>query len=414
MPFSRHTRRSMFSIGAASLAAAFLFLTPENTHAADTTAKIHILTLDSGSNAIVLESVDDNGQKIFGMVDSGEDWDYPDGSDPRYPLRSGITTSTGYDDEVLSYLDSLGVTSDNLQFYVATHPHSDHIGTGDTIVRLYSPDRVYLLPYDDSYIYNTARLWDNLYVYDQLLTAVEETEGVTLIQHLNPGAASAEEGSPDFAFGNFQIQIVNYEEDYLTSPKEDANQFCLGVIASANDHRAFLTSDIDDVEGDASRIVSNYGLYSIDLMTSNHHGYPNAVDADYLAAVNPEYFIQTGDFRIMDNDTVETLTSLGLRVFSTTEYSGDLPAVIADFSGSAVTSNVDDTYEIYRGRSSKLVAYHDGIPYSGFFTRGGQKYYADSSHLLVCSTSWRDTETGIKYTADENGIETTMTSPTEA
>ena len=185
MPFSRHTRRSVFSIGAASLAAAFLFLTPENTHAADTTAKIHILTLDSGSNAIVLESVDDNGQKIFGMVDSGEDWDYPDGSDPRYPLRSGITTSTGYDDEVLSYLDSLGVTSDNLQFYVATHPHSDHIGTGDTIVRLYSPDRVYLLPYDDSYIYNTARLWDNLYVYDQLLTAVEETEGVTLIQHLN-------------------------------------------------------------------------------------------------------------------------------------------------------------------------------------------------------------------------------------
>lgn len=139
MPFSRHTRRSMFSIGAASLAAAFLFLTPENTHAADTTAKIHILTLDSGSNAIVLESVDDNGQKIFGMVDSGEDWDYPDGSDPRYPLRSGITTSTGYDDEVLSYLDSLGVTSDNLQFYVATHPHSDHIGTGDTIVRLVSP-----------------------------------------------------------------------------------------------------------------------------------------------------------------------------------------------------------------------------------------------------------------------------------
>ena len=48
MPFSRHTRRSVFSIGAASLAAAFLFLTPENTHAADTTAKIHILTLDSG------------------------------------------------------------------------------------------------------------------------------------------------------------------------------------------------------------------------------------------------------------------------------------------------------------------------------------------------------------------------------
>ena len=404
MPFSRHTRKFVLSVGAASIAAAFLFLTPESTQAADTTAKIHILTLDSGSNAIVLESVDDYGQKIFGMVDSGEDWDYPDGSDPRYPLRSGITTSIGYDDEVLSYLNSLGVTSDNLQFYVATHPHSDHIGTGDTIVRQYSPDRVYLLPYSDSYVSDSARLWDNLYVYDQLLSAVEETNGVTLIQHLNPDAASTDEGAPLFSFGNFQIQIVNYEEDYLTSPKADANQFCLGVIASANGHRAFLTSDIDDLEGDASRIVADYGLYGIDLMTSNHHGYPNAVDADYLATVNPDYFIQTGSFHFMDHTTVEALTTLGLRVFSTAEYASDIPAVIADFSGSAVTSNVDDTYEIYHGGSSGLVAYHDGIPYSGFFVHNGQKYYADANHLLVCSNSWRDPETGIEYTTDENGV----------
>ena len=404
MPFSRHTRKFVLSVGAASIAAAFLFLTPESTQAADTTAKIHILTLDSGSNAIVLESVDDHGQKIFGMVDSGEDWDYPDGSDPRYPLRSGITTSIGYDEEVLSYLDSLGVTSDNLQFYVATHPHSDHIGTGDTIVRQYSPDRVYLLPYSDSYVSDSARLWDNLYVYDQLLSAVEETDGVTLIQHLNPDAASTEEGSPLFSFGNFQIQIVNYEEDYLTNPKADANQFCLGVIASANGHRAFLTSDIDDLEGDASRIVADYGLYGIDLMTSNHHGYPNAVDADYLSAVDPDYFIQTGSFHFMDHTTVEALTTLGLRVFSTAEYASDIPSVIADFSGSAVTSNVDDTYEIYHGGSSGLIAYHDGVPYSGFFVHNGQKYYADENHLLVCSNSWRDPETGIEYTTDENGV----------
>lgn len=401
--FFKYTIRALAVPAAIFAASCFLAGSPEQVQAADTTAKIHILTLDSGSNAIVLESVDDHGQKIFGMVDSGEDWDYPDGSDPRYPLRSGITTSIGYDEEVLSYLNSLGVTSDNLQFYVATHPHSDHIGTGDTIVRQYSPDRVYLLPYSDSYVSDSARLWDNLYVYDQLLSAVEETDGVTLIQHLNPDAASTEEGSPLFSFGNFQIQIVNYEEDYLTSPKTDANQFSLGVIASANGHRAFLTSDIDDLEGDASRIVADYGLYSIDLMTSNHHGYPNAVDADYLAAVNPDYFIQTGWFHFMDHTTVEALTALGLRVFSTAEYASDIPSVIADFSGSAVTSNVDDTYEIYRSGSSGLIAYHDGVPYSGFFVHNGQKYYADENHLLVCSNSWRDPETGIEYTTDENG-----------
>ncbi|WP_461882605.1 hypothetical protein [Fusicatenibacter sp.] len=402
--FFKHTIRAL-AVPAAVLGAVCFFAgSPKQVLAADSTAKIHVLTLDSGSDAVILESVDSNGQKIFGMVDSGEDWDYPDGSDPRYPLRSGITTSVGYDEEVLSYLDSLGVNSGNLEFYVATHPHSDHIGTGDTIVRQYSPDRVYLLPYEDRYISNAARLWDNLYVYDELLAAVEETSGVTLIQHLNPGAASAEDGSPNFSFGNFQIQIVNYDEDYLTSPKNDANQFCLGVIASANGHRAFLTSDIDDSEGDASRIVANYGLYSIDFMTSNHHGYPDTVSADYLAAVNPDYFVQTGNFHIMSNDTVATLSSLGIRVFSTAEYASDTAAIVTDFSGSTVTSNVDDTYEFYQDRSSRLVVYHDGIPYSGFFTRGSQKYYADTDHLLVRNTSWRDSATGMEYTADENGV----------
>lgn len=402
--FFKHIIRPLAVPAAILGAACFLAGSPEQVLAADSTAKIHVLTLDSGSNAVILESVDSNGQKIFGMVDSGEDWDYPDGSDPRYPLRAGITTSVGYDEEVLSYLDFLGVNSDNLKFYVATHPHSDHIGTGDTVVRQYSPDRVYLLPYEDSYVSNASRLWDNLYVYDELLAAVEETSGVTLIQHLNPGAASAEDGSPNFSFGNFQIQIVNYDEDYMTSPKNDANQFCLGVIASANGHRAFLTSDIDDVEGDASRIVANYGLYNLDFMTSNHHGYADAVSDDYLAAVNPNYFVQTGNFHIMTNDTVETLASLGIRVFSTAEYSGDTAAIVTDFSGSTVTSNVDDTYEFYQDRSSRLVVYHDGIPYSGFFTRNGQKYYADADHLLVRSTSWRDSATGTEYTTDENGV----------
>lgn len=44
--------------------------------------KIHFISLNSSTDAILLES---NGQ--YGMVDSGEDWEYPDGSDERYPLR---------------------------------------------------------------------------------------------------------------------------------------------------------------------------------------------------------------------------------------------------------------------------------------------------------------------------------------
>lgn len=48
--------------------------------------KIHFLNLsDEPNDAILLEC---NGH--FGMIDAGEDNDYPDGSDPRYPLREGL------------------------------------------------------------------------------------------------------------------------------------------------------------------------------------------------------------------------------------------------------------------------------------------------------------------------------------
>lgn len=30
------------------------------------------------------------------MIDTGEDFDYPDGSDLKYPLRSGIITNRNY------------------------------------------------------------------------------------------------------------------------------------------------------------------------------------------------------------------------------------------------------------------------------------------------------------------------------
>ena len=51
--------------------------------------KIHFINVqEGGSDAIILES---NGH--FAMVDTGEDYDFPDGSDSRYPWREGIETS---------------------------------------------------------------------------------------------------------------------------------------------------------------------------------------------------------------------------------------------------------------------------------------------------------------------------------
>ncbi|WP_418831431.1 glucosaminidase domain-containing protein [Paraeggerthella sp.] len=143
--------------------------------------RIHILPFPY-TDAIVLES---NGR--FGIVDSGEDNDYPDGTDVRYPLRPGVTRGEGVENSVISYLKSLGVNSGNLEFYLGTHPHSDHIGSADEVIREFNPRRVYIPEYQDSFISDETRLWDNQYVYDRAIAAAKET-GAVLIQNLNPSA----------------------------------------------------------------------------------------------------------------------------------------------------------------------------------------------------------------------------------
>ena len=65
------------------------------TEAAEKTGtRIHFISLNGATDAILLES---DGH--FGMVDSGEDWDYPNSE--QYRLREGITTNEGYEQQVI-------------------------------------------------------------------------------------------------------------------------------------------------------------------------------------------------------------------------------------------------------------------------------------------------------------------------
>lgn len=164
--------------------------------------KIHFIALDSYSDAILLES---NGK--YGMIDSGEDWDFPTGEDFRYPAREGITRWTGYEQQVIHYLEEVGV--EELELYIATHAHSDHIGSGDEILEYFPTKYLYVSEYRDEWISFTDHLWDNQYVYDQLIE-VANRNGTEIITHLDqPENADRR----TFQLGDMQLKIMNYERE---------------------------------------------------------------------------------------------------------------------------------------------------------------------------------------------------------
>lgn len=137
----------------------------------DGEVRIHVMPYNN-TDAIIVEC---DGK--FGVVDSGEDSLSPDGADERYPLRGGITVGQGIESQVISYMEMLGITEDNLEFYIGTHPHSDHIGSAADVIRKFHPKTVYTPLYSDSFISEETRLWDNRFVYDRLIEAVESYDG---------------------------------------------------------------------------------------------------------------------------------------------------------------------------------------------------------------------------------------------
>lgn len=343
--------------------------------------KIHILSL-AGADCTILES---NGR--FGIIDSGEDNDYPDGSDPKYPWREGIET-WGHDARVLGYLDSLGVNPSNLDFYVGTHAHSDHIGLADTIIYKYRPQHIYTPEYDDSYITDKTRLWDNQKVYDDMIKAANwawAAYGASLDQHVRPGYHDR------ITLGDMDIRIVPFDPDesYKRTGVYDANLIGYGVKATAFGASAFISADLETTNGVGDRVADRVGR--VNVLKSPHHGLPNGSNEHMLNVFHPDYFVQTGyDFYMPDPIALQ-VQSMGAKWYPANKM---WDQSYNSFIGVFNRGRVDEASGL--SGLSFAHAYPWTSPHARWFTGGvagvgsgwwkswyGDWYYFNSSHVCL-------------------------------
>lgn len=224
--------------------------------------RIHFINTKakSGSDAILLES---NGH--YALIDMGEDYDFPDGTDPRYPNRWGISMRNYQvlEDRLVRHLDQLGIKK--LDFILGTHVHSDHIGGADEILNRYQVDKFYLKKYSDQRISSSWGLWDNLFNYDNALRAAQN-KGVTVIQDIK-------DQDSHFKFGDMDIQLYNYKNEYdadgnLKKVLDDNSNSIVAVVTVAG-KRIYLGGDLDNAEGAEDKLGPVIG--KVDMMKWNHH-----------------------------------------------------------------------------------------------------------------------------------------------
>ena len=368
--------------------------------------RIHFINTKakSGSDAILLES---NGH--YALIDMGEDYDFPDGSDPRYPSRWGISMRNYQvlEDRLIRHLDQIGVKK--LDFILGTHVHSDHIGGADEILNRYQVGKFYLKKYSDDRITSHWGLWDNLFNYDNALRTAHK-RGVTLIQNIT-------DEDSHFKLGDMDIQLYNYKNEYdadgnLKKVLDDNSNSIVSVVTVAG-KRIYLGGDLDNAEGAEDKLGPVIG--KVDMMKWNHH-YDATISntINFLENLSPKMIIQTTGGDINVASTREYLQKKNIQILRASSQTQDATVFDISDSGFANVSNlfpdipvVDEKWYQEGGYWKYRLA--DGEMAIGWKEIGGATYFFNgkgqmqAGRWLHLNDDWGENAKGNDYYLNQNG-----------
>jgi len=262
---------------------------------------IHFL-YTGASDAILLQS----GSK-FALVDCAEDTDYP-AAKPHLAVP-------GYEDYVVDYVKR--VAGGKLEFILATHAHSDHIGGFDTLIN--DPDITigcaYVKPYNNDSMHAYERdYWDNVECTQHMLDALAARD-VPVVYNIP---------AEPFMLGNLQCTIINAHHHQ----RRDENANSLGLLVECSGQRVLLAADINNIYGDEQRMAPQ--ISRIDLLQAAHHGYDGSTTLPWLLHLRPRAIVFTNDMRrVYPTLKLRAKLCAGSRLMATGQHGG-VAAVFGD------------------------------------------------------------------------------------
>ena len=167
---------------------------------------------------------------------------------------------------VLSYLDKLGVK--RLDYVVATHPHSDHMGGMSEIVEACDIGEV-IMPYLDDGDIPTTRY------FEKFLEACDE-KGIDI--------TDAEVGAT-IGIGDAQAKIIApSSRDY-----GNANNYSVGILLSHGSNDFIFTGDAEALAEE--EMIESGMLKEVEVYKVGHHGSDTSSSEEFLEVISPEYAV---------------------------------------------------------------------------------------------------------------------------
>ncbi len=202
--------------------------------------------------------------------------------------KSGVLIDAGekeYGESVVRYIKSQGV--EKLDYVIATHPHTDHIGGLTAVLNRIDVGAV-IMPELAAENVPTTKTYQNLL----------ETMAQKKIK-----AIAAKPGK------NYTVGKINFEVLGPVSQENDLNNMSVVCKADVNSTTFLLTGDAEKPE--MKEIMTLSPNLSCDIMLMSHHGSKTALESSFLSAAAPNLaVISCGDGNSYDHPHEEVIKYL--------------------------------------------------------------------------------------------------------